>query len=57
LLKWDSTLYYNQTINLVAKWYDKFYNSDSNNDLYKFTLDQITEYENIALDRKKSWCN
>ncbi|MAC40702.1 MAG: CDP-glucose 4,6-dehydratase [Pelagibacterales bacterium] len=56
-LKWDSTLYYKQTIILVAKWYDKFYNSGSNNDLYKFTLDQISEYENIALNSTKNWCN
>ena len=45
-----------ETIKLVARWYDKFYNSGSKNHLYKFTLDQISEYENIALDSNKSWC-
>ena len=56
-LKWDSTLIYSQTINLVAKWYDCFYNSKKENNLYEFTLDQISQYETIAFESNKNWCN
>ena len=56
-LKWDSTLTYNQTVKLVSEWYDYYYNSKSKIDLYNFTLNQISEYENIAAETNKSWCN
>ena len=54
-LKWDSTLYYSDTINLVSKWYDQFYNFNNDKNLYDFTLNQISKYESIALENNKSW--
>ena len=57
ILKWQSTLYYNQTIDMISKWYNEYYNSKSKKDMYNFTLSQINEYENYALESKKTWCN
>tara|TARA_Y100000768_G_scaffold388932_1_gene388906 strand:- start:5655 stop:6752 length:1098 start_codon:yes stop_codon:yes gene_type:complete len=57
ILKWESTLYYNQTIDMISKWYNEYYNSESKKDMYTFTLSQINEYENYALESKKTWCN
>ena len=54
-LKWDSTLYYIDTINLVSKWYDHFYNFNDDKNLYDFTLNQISKYESIAIENNKSW--
>ena len=31
--------------------------SKSKKDMYTFTLSQINEYENYALESKKTWCN
>ena len=52
-LKWESTLIYKDTIRLVAEWYKHYYNNDTN--LYEFTINQINEYEKVAIDNKKHW--
>ena len=54
-LKWDSTLLYKETVNLVANWYDYFYNTEKQKKLYDFTLDQISQYEEIAIKNNKIW--
>ena len=52
-LKWDSNLEYSETIKFVSKWYYNFYKEKL--DMYKYTLDQIDEYEVLGLKRKKIW--
>ena len=54
-LNWESTLEYKDTIRLVAEWYKYYYYN--NKDLYKFTLNQINEYEEVAIKNKKYWTN
>jgi CDP-glucose 4,6-dehydratase len=52
-LKWESNLEYNETIRLVSTWYHTFYKRDI--DMYEFTLQQISEYEQIAKERNRTW--
>lgn len=54
-LKWESNLEYHETIRLVSIWYYTFYKERV--DMYDFTLAQISEYENIAKERKRTWIN
>lgn len=53
ILKWESNLEYKETMKLVSDWYYNYFNA--NVDMFKFTLNQITEFENIAIERNKSW--
>jgi CDP-glucose 4,6-dehydratase len=52
-LKWDSNLEYSETIKLVGDWYYSYYQNQT--DMYKLTLNQIEEYEKLALNRNKYW--
>jgi CDP-glucose 4,6-dehydratase len=54
-LKWDSNLIYPETIKLLAEWYLSYYYKEGN--MYEKTLSQISYYENIAVQRNKSWTN
>ena len=51
-IKWESNLDYSETIRFVSTWYYDFYNKKS--DIYDFTLNQINEYEEIALKEKEN---
>lgn len=52
-LKWEPNLDFPETIKLVSQWYHYFYKKKSN--MYDYTLDQIKEYENIAMERNRIW--
>jgi len=52
-LKWESNLFYQETIKFVADWYKNFYTIKIDN--FNFTLFQINEYENIAKERNRIW--
>jgi CDP-glucose 4,6-dehydratase len=52
-LKWQPTMEYSETIRMTSEWYYNYYTKDKNN--YKKTQDQITEYEDIALQRNQLW--
>jgi CDP-glucose 4,6-dehydratase len=52
-LKWESNLVYPETIQMVSEWYLGFYKNKL--DMYKFTLKQITEYEELGLARDRMW--
>jgi CDP-glucose 4,6-dehydratase len=52
-LKWESNLDYPETIKLVSQWYHSFYKTKSN--MYDLTIEQIEEYENIAIERNRTW--
>ena len=52
-LKWESNLFYPETIKMVSDWFTSFYHKKSN--MYDFTLKQIEEYESLGKDRKRVW--
>jgi len=54
-LKWLPTLNYKELIEFTGSWYYKFYNQPDN--LFNFTLSQIEEYEQIALEKRIQWTN
>ena len=52
-LKWESNLYYPETLSLVSDWYVAYY--QKNSDLYSFTLEQIATYEQLGTNRSRNW--
>ena len=52
-IKWEPNLDYKETINMVGQWYFAFYQNTG--DMYAKTLEQISEYENLALIRRRAW--
>lgn len=52
-LKWLPTLQYNKLIEFTSKWYFNFYNSDVN--MLDYTLEQIKEYQKIAVSKGIEW--
>lgn len=55
-LKWESNLQYSETIRLVSQWYYEYYRGNRH-DMYSMTLNQISEYEQIANKKKRIWAN
>lgn len=53
-LSWDSTLTFDQCINLVGVWYNNYYN-ENNIDLYELTLNQLRFYCETATTKKINW--
>ena len=52
-LKWLPTLNYEQLIDFTGSWYYNFYNWKGN--MLDYTLNQIDNYEQIAVDKKIQW--
>ncbi len=52
-LKWEANLTYFECVNMVGEWYYNFYKMK--NDMYKFTIDQISKYENLGKEKKFIW--
>ncbi|MDO8455095.1 MAG: CDP-glucose 4,6-dehydratase [Sulfurimonas sp.] len=52
-MKWQANLEYKDTIRFTSEWYYDFYNSDKN--ILDKTLEQITEYENLAKEKELKW--
>ena len=52
-LKWQANLEYEFTIKFTSEWYYDFYNSDKS--MLNKTVEQITEYENIAQNKGLIW--
>lgn len=52
-LKWEANLKYDECVNFVGEWYFKYYKGED--DMLKFTRDQIKKYENIGEARGKVW--
>lgn len=52
-LKWLPTLEYDKLIEFTSKWYFNFYNSESN--MLEYTLNQINEYQKIAVSKGIKW--
>lgn len=53
-LSWEPTLNFNQCIEMVGIWYNKFYNEESQ-DLYDFTISQIEYYCDSAISKEQRW--
>jgi CDP-glucose 4,6-dehydratase len=52
-LDWQSTLDYSNNIRFTSEWYYDYYRSKV--DMYQKTLQQIVEYEFLAIDKKLKW--
>lgn len=52
-LLWKPTLSFKETIQMTTDWYSFFYNEKS--DIEAFTMDQITEYMNLAKELEQEW--
>jgi CDP-glucose 4,6-dehydratase len=52
-LDWQANLEYKNIIKFTSEWYYNFYKN--NVDIHSFTLNQISEYEKLAKDKKLSW--
>jgi len=52
-LKWQASLDYIDTIRITSEWYYNFYNQEKI--IFNMTLEQITEYENIAKQKGLMW--
>ena len=52
-IKWQANMEYKETIKFTSEWYYDFYKSENN--MFKKTLDQIEEYENMAIENKLRW--
>ena len=53
LLQWQATLQYQDTIEFTSKWYYNYYKN--NGDIMQQTIQQISEYENIAKLKSLKW--
>lgn len=52
-MKWESNLFYPETIRLVSDWYAAYYHKRA--DMYALTLEQISAYEQLGVQRKRIW--
>ena len=51
--KWQANLEYKDTIKFTSEWYFDFYKSEKS--IFNKTLEQITEYENMAKQKELHW--
>ncbi len=52
-MKWQASLEYKDTIRFTSEWYYNFYNSNKN--ILDKTLEQISEYEDMAKNKGLNW--
>ena len=52
-LKWESNLFYDETIEFISRWYSRFYKSDQS--ILDLTNAQISNYERLAKSRDRKW--
>ena len=52
-LGWRPNLDYAETINMVGDWYTAFYRQQA--DMYALTIEQISAYERLGVDRNHPW--
>lgn len=52
-LKWESNLSFNETLIFISDWYKTFFSKSQN--MYDYTLFQISKYEEFGLERKRDW--
>lgn len=54
LLKWHSTLNYEECVDFIIDWYKKYYTEESC-DMYMLTISQINRYTAIATKQRIEW--
>jgi CDP-glucose 4,6-dehydratase len=52
-LKWNANLNYKDTVKFTSEWYYDFYKKDKK--IFDKTVEQITEYENMAKEKALKW--
>jgi CDP-glucose 4,6-dehydratase len=52
-LKWLPTLDYKELVSFTSKWYFNFYKS--NTKMWDYTLEQLNQYETIAINKNRQW--
>lgn len=52
-LRWEANLSYKECVQMVGEWYYSFYKMEK--DMYQLTLKQISQYENLAMERNLIW--
>lgn len=52
-LRWEANLSYKECVQMVGEWYYSFYKMEK--DMYQLTLEQISQYENLAMERNLIW--
>ncbi|MFG1691095.1 CDP-glucose 4,6-dehydratase [Gemmatimonadota bacterium] len=52
-LGWEPNLDFAETIAMVGRWYADFYSEAP--DMFGVTLEQIAQYESLALERNRTW--
>jgi len=52
-MKWQANMKYKDTIKFTSEWYYTFYHSNEN--ILDKTLEQISEYENMAKGKELNW--
>lgn len=55
-LNWMPTLRFEETVRMTVQWYKDFYEHDAGS-MYDFTMDQITEYTQLAQERGIEWAS
>jgi CDP-glucose 4,6-dehydratase len=55
LIKWEPNLTFNETLIYISDWYKEYFSGSKN--MNNFTLEQIDEYEKLAVERKRDWIN
>jgi CDP-glucose 4,6-dehydratase len=53
-LQWQPTLGFKETVRMTVEWYKNYYQV-SPESIYNFTMSQIEEYNNLAVERKLAW--
>jgi CDP-glucose 4,6-dehydratase len=53
-LKWEANLTYKKCIQFVSEWYYTFYKND--HDMLVFTVKQIHDYQQLAMEKDFLWC-
>ncbi len=54
ILNWNQILTFNETVGMTINWYKYFY-ENKKNDIKKFSISQIKEYQNLANSRNATW--
>ena len=52
VLKWYGVLTIDESLQMTAEWYKKFYDESQKEDMYKFCVEQILKYEEIRAVKK-----
>jgi CDP-glucose 4,6-dehydratase len=55
VLRWRSTLAYEDMVRFIADWYRSFV--EGNHDMFSLTIGQISEYQDRAQVAGRPWCN